>query len=133
MKFPNGMVSAVLVAAQFAAAAPTVAGTTLRDLTVSEARELLSARAKEASFIVLDVRTPGEFAGGHLPGAINIDALSKDFENRLGTLDRAKSYLVYCRSGNRSRRAIADMTRMGFSSLFHMPSGMQGWTEGARP
>ncbi len=131
MTFLTGIVSAVLVAAQFAAAAPTVAGTTVRDLTPNEARQLLSTRGKEAGLVVLDVRTPAEFAAGHLPGAINMDALSTDFESRLGALDRARSYLVYCRSGNRSRRAIATMTRMGFSSLFHMPDGMQGWTEGA--
>jgi rhodanese-related sulfurtransferase len=96
-------------------------------VTVEQARTLLHARGSKPDFIVLDVRTPGEFAGGHLPGAINMDVQSGDFETRLGALDRGKAYLVYCRSGNRSRRATQAMERMRFESVYHLSEGMLGW------
>ena len=67
--------------------------------------------------IVIDVRTPEEFASGHLEGAVNIDVQSPDFEAQLAQLDPAGSYFVYCRSGNRSGQAIDRMTALGFTDL----------------
>lgn len=67
--------------------------------------------------ILLDVRTPTEFAEGRLSGAINIDVHAADFEEQLAALDPGAEYLVYCRSGNRSTQAIARMAELGFSQL----------------
>lgn len=64
--------------------------------------------------VVIDVRTPAEFASGHLEGAVNIDVQSPDFAQQIMALDPTGDYLVYCRSGNRSSQAIAQMTQMGF-------------------
>ncbi|MDO9590965.1 MAG: rhodanese-like domain-containing protein, partial [Microcella sp.] len=58
--------------------------------------------ALEPGTIVIDVRTPAEFASGHLEGAINIDVQSADFDSRISELDADGTYFVYCRSGNRS-------------------------------
>ena len=52
---------------------------------------------------ILDVRTPQEFAQGHLAGAMNIDSSAPDFEQKLAALDRDKTYLVYCRVGEGGR------------------------------
>ncbi len=103
------------------------AGAAITDVTVEKARELIQERSGKADFVVLDVRTPGEFAGGRLPGAVNLDIQASDFETRLATLDRGKSYLVYCRTGNRSARAIQVMQRLGFRSVYHMSEGIVGW------
>jgi phage shock protein E len=67
--------------------------------------------------VILDVRTPEEFASGHLAGSVNIDVSAGDFEQRIATLDPAAKYLIYCRSGNRSAQALARMQGLGFSSL----------------
>ena len=65
--------------------------------------------------VIIDVRTPEEFATGHLVGAINIDVNSPDFRDQVMALDKNGEYFVYCRSGNRSGQAIGQMTQMGFT------------------
>jgi len=65
--------------------------------------------------VIIDVRTPAEFASGHLDGAVNIDVQSPDFASQIMELDPNGDYFVYCRSGNRSGQAIAQMNQMGFN------------------
>ena len=65
--------------------------------------------------VIIDVRTPAEFASGHLDGAVNIDVQSPDFAGQIMELDPNGEYFVYCRSGNRSGQAIAQMNQMGFN------------------
>ena len=62
---------------------------------------------------VIDVRTPGEYAAGHLEGAINIDIQAADFAAKIAALSKNETYIVYCRSGNRSATAAAQMTQLG--------------------
>ncbi len=66
---------------------------------------------------VIDVRTPAEYAEGHLEGALNIDVQGMDFATEVQKLDVAGTYVVYCRSGNRSTAAIEQMKGMGFTNL----------------
>lgn len=68
---------------------------------------------------VIDVRTPAEFAEGHLEGAVNIDVESPLFAEQVGQLDPSGTYVVYCRSGNRSTVAIDQMKAMGFTDLLN--------------
>jgi len=65
--------------------------------------------------VIIDVRTPAEFATGHLDGAVNIDVQSPHFAAQIMELDPNGDYFVYCRSGNRSGQAIAQMNQMGFN------------------
>ena len=67
--------------------------------------------------VIIDVRTPEEFATGHLEGAVNIDVQSSDFAQNIMQLDKDGEYFVYCRSGNRSGQAISQMAQMGFADL----------------
>ncbi len=66
---------------------------------------------------LIDVRTPEEFAAGHLRGAVNIDLSAPDFDERIGALDKTGSYVVYCASGNRAGTAIDTMSQQGFDDL----------------
>jgi rhodanese-related sulfurtransferase len=66
---------------------------------------------------VIDVRTPAEFAEGHLDGAVNIDWQGATFADEIAKFDPAGTYVIYCRSGNRSAQAISAMTEMGFTNL----------------
>lgn len=65
----------------------------------------------------IDVRTPEEFATGHLRGAVNIDLSAPDFDARIADLDETASYVVYCASGNRAGQAIQTMHDQGFGDL----------------
>ncbi|GLI28736.1 hypothetical protein ARHIZOSPH14_29780 [Agromyces rhizosphaerae] len=67
--------------------------------------------------VVVDVRTAGEYASGHLDGAVNIDVQSASFDAAIAELDPEGSYVVYCRSGNRSAAAIDRMEAAGFTDL----------------
>jgi rhodanese-related sulfurtransferase len=66
---------------------------------------------------VIDVRTPGEFAQAHVVGALNIDVEGPDFADRIAELDPDEPYLVYCRSGNRSALAAAQMAEAGIADI----------------
>lgn len=67
--------------------------------------------------IIIDVRTPGEFASGHLDNAVNIDVQSPDFVAQVSQLDPEASYFIYCRSGRRSAAAISQMSNLGFADM----------------
>ena len=99
------------------------------DLSVNE----FSAKVAEAGVITLDVRTPGEFAEGHVEGARLIDFQSGNFENEIATLDKNATYAVYCRSGNRSGQAVKVMQDAGFTSVFNMNGGVIDWANAGLP
>lgn len=65
--------------------------------------------------VVVDVRTPAEYASGHLEDAVNLDFQSSEFASQIARLDENVDYVVYCQSGNRSARAAAQMTEQGLS------------------
>ncbi|HJE51174.1 MAG TPA: rhodanese-like domain-containing protein [Tessaracoccus flavescens] len=88
--------------------------------------EQFKARAEEASAVLLDVRTPEEFAAGHIPGAININ-VEGDFASGIASLDKSAPYAVYCRSGNRSAAAMKLMDEAGFEETFHLVGGIGAW------
>jgi len=67
--------------------------------------------------VLIDVRTPEEFAQQHLEGALNINVQSADFVTQIEALDRNTAYAVYCRSGNRSAQAVKIMKDLGFTSV----------------
>ena len=80
-----------------------------------------------ADLIILDIRTPEEFAAGHIAGAINIDYYADDFEQRLGELAQDVPYVMYCNSGNRSSNALPVMDSIGFSEVYELDGGIQAW------
>ncbi len=71
----------------------------------------------QKSFVLLDVRTPEEFSEIRVKNSYNIDFLSPDFAQRVSVLDKSTPYKLYCRSGNRSARALSLMQGMGFKDL----------------
>lgn len=99
--------------------------TTVKLISADSLNEML----KSNQGILLDVRTPLEFAEGHLPGAINIDFLNEGFPASLDTLDKKKQYEVYCRSGRRSAESAAMMTKKGFKKVYDLEGGILKWQE----
>jgi len=91
--------------------------------------ELEQIIAQEGSNIqLIDVRTEGEHASGHIPNSENINLMGPDFVSKLEFLERDKPYYVYCASGNRSRTASSQMVHMGFKNVFNVRMGMMGWS-----
>ena len=99
------------------------------DLSVTE----FSSKVAEAGVITLDVRTPGEFAEGHIEGAQLIDFQSGNFENEISTLDKNATYAVYCRSGNRSGQAVKVMHDAGFHNVYNLNGGVIDWANAGLP
>lgn len=71
---------------------------------------------------ILDVRTPEEYAAGHLEGSKLLDLNSGEFEDSLPDLDPEATYIVYCRSGSRSAQAVAMMEDAGFTNVTDLGS-----------
>lgn len=80
---------------------------------VPAAGQEAAQEALDADRTVIDVRTPEEYAVGHVEDAELIDVQSADFNQRIAELDPDGEYVVYCRSGNRSAAAAATMTDAG--------------------
>jgi rhodanese-related sulfurtransferase len=72
--------------------------------------------------IIIDVRTPEEFAAGHLVGALLIDIKDATFDARIAELDPEADYIVYCRSGNRSAQAVTRMRGIGIRNITDLGS-----------
>ncbi|MDM3870720.1 rhodanese-like domain-containing protein [Porticoccus sp. W117] len=83
--------------------------------------------------LVLDIRTPKEFAEGHIAGALNIDYYSDDFKQNLSQLDKSKTYLVHCRSGGRSGRSLKLFRELGFEKVIHLDGGIKAWKSQSLP
>ena len=81
----------------------------------------------DSNVVILDVRTPGEYAEGHIDGAINIDVESGTFESAIAGLDKSATYAVYCRSGRRSAIATDSMASLGFAKLYNLDGGTGAW------
>lgn len=91
--------------------------------------QAFAARASEPGVVILDVRTPEEYATGHLPGAINIDVEAPDFSDQVAALDKSATYAIYCHSGNRSGVAMDEMARDGFTDLADLAGGITAWAQ----
>lgn len=82
---------------------------------------------------IIDVRTPEEAAEGHLVGASTINYLSPDFASQLTDLNKKGTYLLYCRTGSRTRKAADAMQKMGFKHVYMLEGGITAWKEAEKP
>jgi rhodanese-related sulfurtransferase len=108
-------------------------GSWVKDATSQEAFKLIQDNKGKSDFIILDVRTPEEFAGGHIEGAINISTRQANFNAEIEKLNKNNTYLVYCRTGNRSTEAVGIMTGLHFTRIYHMVNGITEWTNAGLP
>ncbi len=83
--------------------------------------------------IILDVRTPEEFAAGHVKGAVNLNIYDAGFKDGLAKLDKAKPVLVYCKAGSRSSDAANQMKDLGFGEVYNFGGGMLAWANSDKP
>jgi phage shock protein E len=117
----------------FAAAALAVCSVVAAETpTIAPAALAERIEQQDAGLIVLDVRTPQEFAAGHVPGALNIphDQLPNRIAELVGAKD--KEIVVYCRSGRRAALAEQTLAEHGFKRVLHLEGDIQKWEEEQR-
>ena len=81
----------------------------------------------EKGYIIIDVRTPEEYAEGHIQGALNINVKSESFVTEIENLSKSDTLLVYCRSGRRSLYASQVMVSFGFQKIYDLEGGFLNW------
>lgn len=101
--------------------------TGLRTVTANDAQAVIAAGGDD--LMVLDIRTPEEFAEGHIDGAVNIDFYAPDFGDRLAELDPDARYVLYCRSDNRSGQTMPVLEELGFGDVAEIDGGVVAWAE----
>jgi rhodanese-related sulfurtransferase len=84
--------------------------------------------AEEKDAVIIDVRSMPEVRDGMIPNALVMDIFQPDFPQKIQELDKDKTYLMYCRSGNRSAQACSYMAQLGFTKLYNLAGGMMYWT-----
>ena len=102
-------------------------------IEINDAAELLS---NDKSVVVLDVRTPAEYAAGHIENAINIDINTEDFSQRVALLDRDRTYIVHCAlnvPNGRAANSLSVMKEMEFKNLLDLQGGIAAWQENSLP
>lgn len=100
----------------------------IRNVSVHLIKNKLDLREK--NYVLLDVRTKGEFDGGYIPTAQWADIQEeKSFTEKIKELDRDATYYVYCQSGVRSKTAFDKMTDMGFTNVYNVVGGYSAWQE----
>jgi rhodanese-related sulfurtransferase len=99
----------------------------IENVTPQEASTLIQDNQNNPDFVILDVRTSEEFTDGHIEDAINLDYYSETFRDELNKLDKDKRYLIYCRSGNRSGKALNIMEELNFREVYNMSGGILEW------
>ncbi len=77
--------------------------------------------------VLIDVRTPEEFAAGHIKDAVNVNIFDQNFKKELEAFDKKKPVSVYCKVGGRSAKAAAIMREMGFEEVYDLEGGIQNW------
>jgi phage shock protein E len=105
---------------------PTEA-TGIIDATPFDISMWLALSSRQFHFI--DVRTPEEYASGHISYSVNIDISAPDFAQNIDNLDKAAYYIVYCRTGVRSTQASEIMLEHSFTHIVNMTGGITAWID----
>ena len=101
--------------------------TAIEDIAPQEAFALIQDNQNNPDFVIIDVRTPAEFAGGHIENVTNINFYSETFRDTLNNLDKNKTYLVYCAVGGRSGSALDIMAELNFKEAYNILGGINQW------
>ncbi len=98
-----------------------------KKLTVEKCDSLINANATNPNFVILDVRTYGEWINSHLEGSINRSTRDSDFQQQLAALPKHKIFLLHCQSGGRSAGAFVKMQSLEFAEVYEMQGGIGTW------
>ena len=104
-------------------------GQTTNDIEIDEFKRKISSE----KYVLVDVRTAEEFIDGHIEGALNIDYFSATFSDEISKVGFEIPVLLYCRSGNRSSKAMKTMKELGFKEVYNLEGGIKGWISENNP
>ncbi len=127
------LISAVLIAVVASCGLQSTTDIPINNVDVNTARDLVT---QDETVIVLDVRTPEEYAIGHIEGALNINIAEADFSKRVSKLDRDKTYIIHCSANvknGRSAKSLEIMSSFGFDKLLNMEGGIIAWEQSGYP
>ncbi|WP_240008497.1 rhodanese-like domain-containing protein [Pseudaquidulcibacter saccharophilus] len=133
MQIKNLFIAAALIGAPLlSSCAPQemVQAQSIKTIDAASANTLIANNAKVT---IIDVRTPEEFAGGHVPNAVNIDFKSPEFAQNLKRLPKEKPYIVYCRTGHRSGLSMDAFKQLGFKDVYNVAGGITAWQGAGMP
>ena len=119
----NWIKTAVIVSTLFASVSLFAQTPGFHDVKVAEFEKL----AKAGKGVILDVRTPKEYAEGHVNGSVNMNYFDKGFKDQVLKLDKDKPVYVYCHSGGRSSKARNIMKSQGFTTIYNLTGGYAAW------
>ena len=105
----------------------------ISDVSPDEAFGIIGTSSDSRNPVTIDVRTPQEYANGHIRDAINIDYHSPTFRDEISQFNKDKTYIVYCRSGNRSNSARNAMEKLGFKHVINVTGGISAWEAAGLP
>ncbi len=103
------------------------------DISPHEAFTSLQNNTGNPDFVILDIRTAEEFESGYIEDAINLDYYNENFRTNLDLLDKGKTYLIYCRSANRTGKTMPIMQELGFEEVYNMSGGINDWKDQGLP
>ena len=95
----------------------------INEITTSDFKLLMSVDDIQ----IIDVRTIDEHKSGYIDASLNIDFYDSSFIDNLNILDKSKTTVVYCKSGNRSGKSALIMKSLGFKNVYNLKEGMNGW------
>ena len=107
----------------------TVEKDSIQVLSIEKFEKMMSKKKNR----LVDVRTPEEVSEGQIAGALNINFLGENFASEIQNLNKNETYLLYCRSGARTRKAADQMQKAGFKKVYMLEGGITGWKEAGNP
>ena len=100
----------------------------IKKITTEKAHEIIKESSNDSNLLILDVRTPSEHESAHLNNSININYKDESFRKEISKLDKNKTYIIHCRSGGRSAKALEIMEELNFKEVYDM-GGILEWQE----
>lgn len=118
-------ISLVLIAVVFMSCKPknSAQQSKIQHVSVAEFAKLIAKN----DGVLIDVRTQGEIASGHIKGALFLDYLNGDFQNNFPKISKDKPVYLYCRSGNRSNKAALQLVEKGYTKVYNLQGGYGAW------
>lgn len=103
------------------------------NVTIVSIDEKIMQQAQAGEILLLDVRSPGEYADGHIPGAVNVPY--DQIQRHQSVLEQQgdSPIVVYCRTGRRAAIFINEIEKYGFTNLQYMEGDMPGWQRAGLP
>jgi rhodanese-related sulfurtransferase len=92
-------------------------------------KDAFKSAIESGDYILFDVRTVEEYMDGHIEGAKSLNVLDAQFDKTISNIDKSQKYLIYCKSGGRSAKALEKMKDAGFTHVLELDGGYQNWSK----